>query len=123
MADAKDMSSQVFSLAGVLGRSTEVTLGRRDACLLVILGAIAGEAGSVSVFGSGGTRTARTWFERVADEPDVCETAVAGVGGWEGTGPLVDPAVSAESCSLFVALLTAVKSSLLGRDFLSTDLT
>lgn len=122
MADAKDMSSQVFSLAGVPGRSIEMILGRRDVCLPIIGGAIAGEAGSVSVFGSGGACTARTWFGRVDDEPGVCETAVAGVGGLENSEPLATPAVSAESCSFFVALLTAVISSLLGRNFLSMGL-
>lgn len=122
MVDAKDISSQVFSLAGVPGRSLEVILGRREVCLLVTGGAIAGEAGSVSVFGSGGICTARTWFGRVEDEPGVCETVVAGVGGLENTDPLATPAVSAESCSFFVALLTAVISSLLGRDFLSIGL-
>lgn len=75
------MLSQNFSLAGVPGRSIEVILGRRDGCLLVIVGAIAGEAGRVSAFGKGGTRVGRNWFGRVADEADACETAVAGVGG------------------------------------------
>lgn len=81
VVDAKDMLSENFSLAGVPGRSTEVTLGRRDACLLVTAGAIAGEAGRVSAFGSGGARFARNWFGRVADEADACEIAVAGVVG------------------------------------------
>ena len=81
VADARDMSSQVFSLTGVPGRSTEVTLGRRDVCLLVIVEAIAGEAGCASALGNGGARVARTWFGRVADDPEACETVVAGVGG------------------------------------------
>lgn len=75
------MLSQNFSLAGVPGRSIEVILGCRDACLLVVVGTIVGEAGRVSAFGSGGTRMARTWFGRVAEEADACEIVVAEVGG------------------------------------------
>ena len=123
VVDAKDMLSQHLSLAGVPGLSVDVILGRRDACLLAIVGAIAGEAGRVSAFGSGGTRTARDWFGRVTDEADACETAVTGVGGWDAAGPLVTPAVSVESLSFFDASLAAAISSLLGRYcFLSADL-
>ena len=81
VVEAKDILSQNFSLAGVPGRSIEIILGRRDGCLLMVGGAIAGEAGRVSAFGGGGTRLARTWFGRVVEGTDACEAAVAGVEG------------------------------------------
>ena len=120
--DARDMLSQNFSLAGVPGRSIEAILGCREACLLADVGAIVGDPGRVSAFDCGGTRVARAWFERVADEVDNCETAVAGVRGWEGGGPLVTPALSVGALPLLIPSLAAAISSLLGRSFFSVGL-
>ena len=81
-AEAYETVSDILSLAGVSGRLSEVTLGRREACLLPGEGAILGDG--VSFLEILVVRTVLGWLLRIEDGADECEGAMAGVVGWEG---------------------------------------
>lgn len=86
-AEVYEMVSEILSLAGVSGRLREVMLGRRDACPLPCEGAVPGD--DISGLDVPVNRMVLGWFLRMEDGADDCESAVAGVLGWEGLGGVI----------------------------------